>query len=190
LGAFPASLQFVLTQWKAEGTARGMNVLGILSQHPPLAKAFLTFNAHIATTSTLSKRLRELLILRVSWLRKGEYEFAQHVILGLRAGLTEVEIERVQQGPDAPGWSPVDADLVRSVDELVALGQIRGATWERLSTHFNTAQMMDIVFVTGCYEVLGWLLKSAATPFEPCLEPLSPDVKARMLASQPVVSED
>ena len=46
----------------------------------------------MATGSTLSARERELLILRTAWLRRSEYEYIQHVILGLRAGLTEEEI--------------------------------------------------------------------------------------------------
>jgi 4-carboxymuconolactone decarboxylase len=190
LGAFPAGLDFVLTHWKAEGTARGMNALGVMSQHPTLAKAFLTFNAHVASTSTLSRRVREILILRLSWLRKAEYEWAQHVILGLRAGLTEVEIERIQSGPDAAGWDPVDADLVRAVDELVVNATISHTTWARLATQFNNAQLMDIVFATGCYEVLAWLFKSAGVPFDRCLAPLEPEVKARMLASKPVVKPE
>jgi alkylhydroperoxidase family enzyme len=189
LNAAPAGLQFVLTHWQAEGTARGMNALGVLSQHPALAKAFLTFNAYVGSAaSTLSRRVRELLILRVSWLRKAEYEFAQHVILGLRAGLTEAEIERVQQGPDAPGWDALDADLVRAVDELVVNAKIGDATWSRLAAQFNTQQLMDIVFVTGCYEILAWLFKSAGTPFETCLERLTPEIRARMLAARPAVS--
>jgi 4-carboxymuconolactone decarboxylase len=45
--------------------------------------------------------MRELLILRIGWLRQSEYEYLQYVVLGLRAGLTEEEIELIRQGPDA-----------------------------------------------------------------------------------------
>jgi len=114
-----------------------MHVLGVMAPHPPLAKAFLTFNAHVAGASTLSVRVRELAILRISWLRRGEYEFVQHVILGLRAGLSAAEIERVQLGPDAAGWDPADADLLRAVDELNADACIGDATWERLGRRFR-----------------------------------------------------
>src|SRR5882724_338589 len=119
LGAFPRGLSFVLSRWKAGGAdARGMNVLGTLARHPPLAKAFLTFNAHISSATTLPERVREIAVLRASWLRQSEYEHVQHVILGLRAGLTEEDVERVRLGPDADGWSPEDADIIRVVDDL------------------------------------------------------------------------
>ena len=185
LGAFPRSLDFVLSRWKDGGVdVRGMHVLGTMARHPPLAKAFMTFNAHVAGASTLSVRVRELVILRISWLRKSEYEFVQHVILGLRAGLTEDEMKRIQLGPDAPGWDAVDADLLRATDELHAHARIGQTTWKRLTGRFDTPQMMDLVFVIGCYEVLAMAINSFATQLEPGTAPLDAATRARMFESR------
>lgn len=181
LGAFPRGLQFVLTQWEsAEGDPRGRNVLGCLARYPALARAFLTFNNHVATGSTLSARERELLILRTAWLRRSEYEYIQHVILGLRAGLTEEEVARIGEGPDAPGWPEADADLVRAADELCGAGGIGGATWARLARRYSDEQMLDIVFVVGCYQVVAMMMQSLDIPLEPGVEPIDPDTRARM----------
>jgi len=46
------------------------NVLGLFARHPDLARAFLTFNAHLLGTSTLPPRTRELAILRIAWRRR------------------------------------------------------------------------------------------------------------------------
>lgn len=179
VNAFPAARDFVLNNWE-NGGARGMNGLGAMLNHPSLAKAFLTFNNHVAATNTLSKRICELLILRISWLRRSEYEFQQHVILGLRAGLTTEEIDRIQEGPDAAGWDTIDAHLLQAADDLVSDASINHATWTLLSQHFNTEQLIDIVFTVGCYEVLAMAFKSFGVPFESSLEPMSPNVRARM----------
>jgi len=181
LGAFPRGLQFVLTQWEsAEGDPRGRNVLGCLARYPALARAFLSFNNHVATGSTLSARERELLILRTAWLRRSEYEYIQHVILGLRAGLTEAEIALIAAGPDATGWPAEDADLVRAADELCVSGGIGADTWARLSGRYSEQQLMDIVFVVGCYQVVAMMMQSLDIPLEPGVEPLDPDTRARM----------
>jgi alkylhydroperoxidase family enzyme len=128
----------------------------------------------------LSKRTRELLILRIGWLRQSEYEFIQHLVLGARAGLSEAELERVQLGPDAPGWDPQDADLVRAVDELHADACITEATYARLSAYFDARQLLDLVFTVGCYDVLSMAFKSFAVALEPGTTPLDADVRARM----------
>jgi alkylhydroperoxidase family enzyme len=182
-GAFPHARDFVLKNWQTDD-ARGVNGVGAILNHPALAKAFLTFNNHVASASTVSKRIRELLILRIGWLRRSEYEFHQHVVLGRRAGLTDAEIERIEAGPDAAGWDPVDAELLRAADELHADACIGDETWARLSAHFDTKQLMDIVFAVGCYEVLAMAFKTFGVSFEPGVEPLAPDVRARMHATR------
>jgi 4-carboxymuconolactone decarboxylase len=184
LGAFPRSLEFVWSRWKGgEAVPRGTHVLGTMAHHPALAKAFMTFNAHVAGASTLPVRVRELAILRLSWLRYSEYEFAQHVILGLRAGLTNEEVTRVQHGPEAAGWDRLDADLVRAVDELNARARIEPPTWERLAKAFSHQQLMDLVFLIGCYEMLAMAINTFGIQMEPGLEALAPEVKARMLGT-------
>jgi 4-carboxymuconolactone decarboxylase len=180
---FPSARDFVVSHHGADG-ARGMHGFGVLLHHPALAKAFLTFNNHVAVASSVSKRVRELLILRVGWLRRSEYEFVQHLVIARNAGLTEAELERIQLGPDAPGWDPVDADLVRAVDELHADARIQDATWARLSAHFSTTQLMDIVFAVGCYDVLAMVFKTLGVQLEPGVDPLDPAVRARMHAQE------
>ena len=182
VSAFPSARDFVLSHWKTGG-ARGMHGLGTILRHPALAKAFLTFNNHVATASGVSKRIRELLILRISWLRREEYEFVQHLVLGRRAGLSEAELERVQFGPDAPGWEPDDADLLRAVDELHVHACIQEGTWARLSARFDTTQLLDIIFAVGCYELLAMVFKTCRVQLEPDAVPLDPVARARMHAS-------
>jgi len=184
VSAFPSGRDFVLAHYKDEdGGARGMHGLGVILRYPALAKAFLTFNNHIAVGSSVSRRVREILILRISWLRRAEYEFIQHVVLGRRAGLTDAEIERIQFGPDAPGWDPVDADLVRAVDELHADACIADRTWQRLSAQFSKDQLMDVVFTVGCYDLLALVFKTFGVQLERGVDALDAAARKRMQGS-------
>jgi alkylhydroperoxidase family enzyme len=159
-----------------------MHGVGVILRYPALAKAFLTFNNYVATASTISKRIRELLILRISWLRRSEYELVQHLVVAKNAGLSDEELERVQHGPNAPGWDPVDADLVRAVDELYADARIHDTTWARLSVHFSEEQLVDIVFAVGCYDILAMVFKTLGVQLEPGVDSLPQAVQQRMHA--------
>ncbi len=186
LGAFPAGLKFVLQRWEAGGEdARGMHTLGFLAHYPALAKAFLTLNKHVAADSTLSARERELLILRISWLRQSEYEVVQHIILGRRAGLTDDELVQIQTGPVAAAWSPADANLLQVADDLCANACISEDTWKKLAERYDTRQIMDMIFLVGCYEVLAMAIKSFRIPLEPGVAGLDPAAKARMFKTAP-----
>ena len=142
------------------GRPKGMNVLGTLARHPELAQAYLSFNRHILFTSSLSDRQRELLILRVARLRNCAYEWAQHVVLGADAGLSDEEIVRISQGPEVLGWDAMDRSLLRAVDELIADAEIESDTWVELAQHLDEHQLMDVVFTVGCYEMLAMAFRS------------------------------
>lgn len=144
--------------------------LGTLAYHPELAKAWLQFNAQVLRATTLSERHRELLILRVTAVRKAAYNWAEHVLMARRCGLDDEEIARVAYGPDAPFWDPLDSAILRSVDELVAEGMISDATWGVLAAHLDGRQLLDVIFVVGAYETIGWMGRSFA---------LEPDVDTR-----------
>lgn len=153
----------------------GTNLLGTLAQHPSLAMAFLSFNRHLLAQSTLSVRHRELLVLRIAHLRRAEYEWAQHVILAERAGITAAEIARIEVGPDTDGWSPIERALLTATDELIGDGAIGDDTWAVLSVEFDSRQLMDVVFTVGCYSMLATALRSFEVRPEPGLVPYLPD---------------
>ena len=139
---------------------KGLNVLGTLAHHPALTRAFHTFNGHLLFATTLSTRQRELLVLRVAAVRKAEYEWAQHVVQARDAGLSEEEIARVAEAPDAAEWSPVERAMLAAVYELIGEATITDATWKALASELDEQQLMDLVFTVGAYEVLAMALKS------------------------------
>jgi AhpD family alkylhydroperoxidase len=137
-----------------DGRPKGLNALGTFAHHPALAQAFHTFNGHILFATTLTPRWRELLVLRVAHRRQCGYEWSQHLLLAADAGVTGEELERVTAGPDAPGWAPVEAALVRAADELLDTAEVADATWEALAGELDTQQLMDVVFTVGAYDLV------------------------------------
>jgi 4-carboxymuconolactone decarboxylase len=154
------------------------NIMGIFLRHPALTKAFLVFNNHLFR-STLPDRVREMVTVRVSWLRRGEYEWAQHVKMARTAGMSEEEIEAISEGPDSAVWGPVDAALLRSVDEIVADRYICDETWKQLECHFTREQLMDLVFTIGAYDLLAMAFNVFGLELDPGLEGFPPETGLR-----------
>jgi alkylhydroperoxidase family enzyme len=146
---------------------RPLNIFATLAHHPKLLKRWLVFGAHVLSKSTLPARERELAILRSGWLCRCEYEWGQHVVIARASGVSDDEIARVARGPDAPGWSPRDAALLRAVDELHASASIGDATWAALAEHFEPRQLIDLVFAVGQYHLVSMALNSLGVEREP-----------------------
>lgn len=127
------------------------NALSTLAHHPALAKAFLRFNVHLLTSSTLPPRIRELAILRVAHRRQSAYEWSHHVRMAMEEGVTEDQIAAVQRGE---GLDAFDQAVITGVDELDEKSELSDHTWATLGERLNDQQRMDFVFTVGCYALL------------------------------------
>lgn len=137
------------------------NVLGLLAQHPALARAFLAFNVHLLTASALPARTRELAILRIAWRRRCRYEWAQHVQIARRAGITDEEIAGIRAGA---------ATLIsRAVDELDEDSCLSDETYRELAAELDDRQLMDLVFTIGTYGLLAMAFNTFGVELEPGL---------------------
>jgi 4-carboxymuconolactone decarboxylase len=145
------------------------NIFLTQARHTELMKKWRTFSDYILNQSTLPEREREMLILRIGWLCRSEYEFGQHTRIGEKAGLTPEEIMGITKGPDAPEWDPFDAALLRAVDELHADAFISDATWDILSKRYDEKQLLDVVMTVGQYNLVSMFLNTCGVQLDPKL---------------------
>ena len=141
-------------------------MLGLQAHHPALTSAYNQIIRHLLYATTITARQRELLVLRVATLRGSTYEWAQHAESAADAGITRSEVEQVRVDPAAASWSPVDAALLRAVDELVTTGCIADATWATLAAELDTQQLLDVVFTVGAYDLLAMALCTFETELD------------------------
>lgn len=145
---------------------RVLNIFATLIRHPDLYRRWMPFANHVIFKSTLSPREREMAILRVGWLCRSGYEFHQHTRIGKAAGLSDAEIERLKSAPDAAGWSEAESTLLQAVDELHTDQFIGDKTWQRLGKHYDSQQLIDLVFAVGQYTLVSMVLNSLGVQIE------------------------
>jgi alkylhydroperoxidase family enzyme len=137
-----------------------LNVFGTIANHPTLMREWLRFATYALTKSTLDPRTRELAVLRVGWRCDAPYEWGQHVVVGRAVGLTDDDVRRVAEGPDADGWTPAEVAALRATDELHDRSTITDATWAALTEHFSDQQVLDLVFLVGNYHIVSFALNA------------------------------
>ncbi len=152
-----------------EPRERNGQVLGVWStcaQAPELCSAWLVFTDYLLQDTSLPIRDRELLILRIGWLNGGAYEWAAHTGLARSVGITDEEMRRILEGPDASGWNAWDATLLRAADELHTSALISDTTWNALAERYTQRQLMEAVFTVGQYNMVAMYLNSLGVQFE------------------------
>ncbi len=151
----------------------------IMAQHPELATAFNTFGKQILLNSSIPERPRELMVLRAAWLHKAIYAWHFHVGYAMNAGVTLAEIEAIRDGTQSPVWDgkPLDRAAIAAVDELFATATLSDATWAALAEHFDTRQMMEVVFTIGAYAMLNWAVNAFGIPLGKEIDALGFDLR-------------
>jgi len=151
--------------------ALGMrSAVATYARYPALADAMLPYTEFLLTKSTLPARDRELLWLRTAWLARSDYVWAQRVPAVRRVGLNNAEIARVALGPDAPGWKPFDAALIRAADELRVDAFVSDATWAVLAARYDANQLTDLVYGVGEIEMHATFASTLRIEIEPELK--------------------
>jgi alkylhydroperoxidase family enzyme len=108
----------------------------------------------------LSPRIRELAILRVSWLCGAPYEWGEHVAIAKRIGITSPEIDAVREGPKATSWEQNDRTLMRAVDELAVDAMITDETWAGLARFLGERELIEFPLLIGQYQGYAYLQNS------------------------------
>ncbi|MDG2305527.1 MAG: carboxymuconolactone decarboxylase family protein [Candidatus Binatia bacterium] len=147
------------------------NVLATLMHNPALTGPWLRYNSVLLGAPTLDPRHRELMILRVAWRARANYEWLQHVRVGKPLGITDEEIEAISRGEPAPSWTSFETDLMAATDQLMDHHCIDDSTWARLAEELKPAQLMELVFVVGSYTCLAMAFNSFGLELDPDLDP-------------------
>ena len=136
------------------------NAFRTLLNVPALVEAVMPFLIYITSDSTLSARHRELLILRTAWLSQNAYVWADHAPVARTAGVTAAVRHRIAQGPDATGWDPFEASLLRLADELFRNSSVSDVTWSALEARYDLYHMVDAIMTVNEFTLLSMLFNS------------------------------
>lgn len=143
------------------------HIFTTLARNRGLFRRWLRFAGALMPGGKLPRSDSELLILRVADNCGSEYEWVQHERIALTAGLSRDDVQRVRQGPAAPGWSDRQRLLLQAADELHADRFISDSTWDGLRALLDDARLIELCMLVGHYEMLAMTLNSLAVEPDP-----------------------
>jgi AhpD family alkylhydroperoxidase len=151
---------------EAAGGGAPPHIFTTLGRHRRLFRKWLRFAGALMPGGVLPRVDSELLILRVAHNTGCDYEWRHHERLGLAAGLSPEEIQRVREGANA-GWSGRQSLLLRAADELHAARTITDSLWAELRPLLSDAELIELCMLVGHYEMLAMTLNSLAVEPDP-----------------------
>lgn len=156
--------QFTERQRELVGEWSNMNFALVSVRHTQMYEVFLPYLARLIRETSLPPRDREILILRVLANADEEYEAEHHIQIALGAGMDMHEIEAARGAGE--GLSGFDQLLMRCADELMRDHDLGDNTWAGLADRYTETQLMEVVFLVGCYCTMAMLTKTLRMPLE------------------------
>jgi 4-carboxymuconolactone decarboxylase len=129
----------------------------VLLNSPPVALGWEQLLTAIRQKTSLSPRLRELVILRIAVLNRADYEFNAHVSHALSAGLTDGEIGSIRTS-DTASFSVIDKLVLEYTDAMTRDIQVSNALFSRVSTHFDAEARVELTATIAAYNMVSRFL--------------------------------
>lgn len=143
-----------------------LNIFKVMAQCPKVGMDCLRLGNSILTKGSLDPQLRELAILRVGALAKANYEWTQHVRVGLRVGLPQEKIDAI------PDWQPAtlfhenERAVLQYTDEVARDIRSSDQTFGALKAFLNEEQIVELTITIGYYGMICRVLESLEVELE------------------------
>jgi alkylhydroperoxidase family enzyme len=153
----------------------GLNVWRTLLANPTVTKRVYELTTGLLFDGTIDARLRELIILRLGWRTRSEYEWSQHWIMAMRCGVSSEEGVAVRDWESAH-FDSVERAVLAAVDAMVDHGTIDSSTWAELRSHFpDDREIVELLAVIANWRMVSSLLRALDVPLDGMLETWPPD---------------
>lgn len=111
---------------------------------------------------SISLRARELMILRTCARCGAEYEWGVHIAgFGEKAQWTPDQISSSVHGSASDScWDAEDQLVLQLADQLHDTNQVDDTTWARLSAHFKSEQLVELIMLAGLYHAVSFMVNA------------------------------
>jgi alkylhydroperoxidase family enzyme len=154
-----------------------MNIFRVLLNHPKLAGELnSTIIQLVSGDKAVSDRLREIIIMRVSWKAYCDYEWSQHWMASLFFGLSEKELVSIRDWQQAECFTAEEQAVLAATDALLDKGKISDDIWLQLKSIFNTDQaLIEVMTCIGNWHMFALILNALEVPLDDGMNSWAPD---------------
>ena len=118
------------------------------------------------TQTTIDPRLRELAILRTAKNCHSVYEWTQHVPAARHVGLSDQQINAIENWQNASCFSDVECLVLKFTDEVNANVKASRETLEGLKQHLGPGEIIELLIIIGHWRQTASILETTEVELE------------------------
>ena len=131
---------------------------------PEITEAFLALQEAEQKQTTLTNRVRQVVILTVGAVWQCDYERYAHKAVAREAGLPDEAIGALAGGALAIGLAPEEQLAQRFALQVTATRQVDDDLFAEAEATFGPRGILDMLYLAGCYGTVSSLLNTFRVP--------------------------
>ena len=157
------------------GERRGASgPFNVLLRSPEMGDLAQQFGASMRFHSSIPSKLNELAIIITARHWSSQYEWYAHRRAARNAGLNEAIITAIATGKRPTGMDAEEETVYNFCTELLTTKQVSDKTFEATKARFGERGVVDLIGVTGYYQLVSMLLNTDKYPLP---EGVAPELK-------------
>ena len=158
----------LIEKFRAGRRGRLINIYRMLLNAPPLAESWFNHSNTVRWKTTLSGRLREIVIIRMGHLAKSEYVLRQHVpSLALADGVSLEECDALADWRASKLFSESERAVLAYGDTMSRDIAVSDAVFADVKRHFNAREIVELTVLIGTYNMNARVLRALELDLEP-----------------------
>lgn len=143
-----------------------LNTYRIQANAPALFLASHNYALKLRYSAKVSRQYRELLILRVTQVANGHYEYVHHIPLALSCGVSQAQIDALPHWHKSSAFNPKERAVLAFSDGMAEGSGPDDATFHTLSSFFSPQEIVELAMTDGFYLSSSRISTALRTPLE------------------------
>ncbi|HLT99414.1 MAG TPA: carboxymuconolactone decarboxylase family protein [Burkholderiaceae bacterium] len=137
-----------------------LHLYQMLLHSGPVAEGWLNYLTAIRHKCSLNGAIRELVIVRVAQLNGAQYEADQHIPIALKEGVTQQQIDDLQNWRDSTSYDATQRNVLELTDQMTTKVKVDKSVMEALATDFNHQELVELVATVAAYNMVSRFLEA------------------------------
>lgn len=137
-----------------------LHLYQMLLHSGPVAEGWLNYLTAIRHKCSLNGAIRELVIVRVAQLNGAQYEADQHIPIALKEGVTQQQIDDLQNWRDSTRYDATQRNVLELTDQMTTKVKVDKSVMEALATDFNHQELVELVATVAAYNMVSRFLEA------------------------------
>ncbi len=137
-----------------------LHLYQMLLHSPPVARGCLNHLTGIRHNTSLSGSLREMVIMRIALLNGAPYEADQHAPIALKEGMTQAQLDALDDWEPSTLFSPVERAVLAYTDAMTRNIQVADEVFDAVREHFAPRQLVELTATIATYNMVSRFLEA------------------------------